>query len=57
MKSKQLFIGKNGAVRFTADELIQIASEFPCKLSNNVVTRPITQEMLFPTLAFIAGPG
>ena len=34
-----------------------IASEFPWKLSNNVVTRPITQEMLFPTLAFIAGPG
>ena len=31
--------------------------EFPWKLSNNVVTRPITQEMLFPTLAFIAGPG
>ena len=22
-----------------------------------MVTRPITQEMLFPTLAFIAGPG
>ena len=33
------------------------ASEFPYKLSNNVVTRPITQEMFFPTLAFIAGPG
>ena len=53
----QLFIGKNGAVRFTEDELIQVASEFPYKLSNNVVTRPITQEMFFPTLAFIAGPG
>ena len=53
----QLFIGKNGAVRFTENELIQVASEFPYKLSNNVVTRPITQEILFPTLAFIAGPG
>ena len=53
----QQFIGKNGAVRFSRKELLQIASEFPWKLSNNVVTRPITQEMLFPTLAFIAGPG
>ena len=54
---KQQFIGKNGALRFSRTELLGIASEFPWKLSNNVVTRPITQEMLFPTLAFIAGPG
>ena len=54
---KQQFIGKNGALRFSRTELLAIASEFPWKLSNNVVTRPITQEMLFPTLAFIAGPG
>ncbi len=51
------FFGKNGMVRFSVDELLQIAAEFPTKLSNNVVTRPITQELLFPTLAFIAGPG
>lgn len=51
------FIGKNGAVILTHSELRQIAAEFPERLSNNVVTRPITQEMLFPTLAFIAGPG
>ncbi len=44
-------------MRFSRAELLNIASEFPWKLSNNVVTRPITQEMLFPTLAFIAGPG
>lgn len=54
---KQLFIGKNGAVRLQISELRQIAAEFPEQLSNNVVTRPLTQEMLFPTLAFIAGPG
>jgi len=56
-EGKQQFIGKNGTLRFSCAELLQIASEFPWKLSNNVVTRPITQEMLFPTLAFIAGPG
>ncbi|WP_394232620.1 bacillithiol biosynthesis cysteine-adding enzyme BshC [Niallia oryzisoli] len=54
---KKEFIGKNGALTFSLKELLQIASEFPWKLSNNVVTRPITQELLFPTLAFIAGPG
>lgn len=53
----QLFIGKNGTLTFTMNELLQVALEFPSQLSNNVVTRPITQELLFPTLAFIAGPG
>ncbi|PLR84110.1 bacillithiol biosynthesis cysteine-adding enzyme BshC [Bacillus canaveralius] len=53
----QLFIGKNGRVSFTEAELIELANEFPEKLSNNVVTRPLTQEWLFPTLSFIGGPG
>ncbi|WP_442599400.1 bacillithiol biosynthesis cysteine-adding enzyme BshC [Neobacillus sp. D3-1R] len=53
----QLFISKNKAVSFTEDQLINIAKEYPERLSNNVVTRPLMQEFLFPTLAFIAGPG
>jgi bacillithiol synthase len=51
------FVGKSGAVLLTKDELMQIANHDPAKLSNNVVTRPLMQELLFPTLAFIAGPG
>jgi bacillithiol biosynthesis cysteine-adding enzyme BshC len=51
------FSGKNGEVSFTKKELYQIAEQYPEKLSNNVVTRPIMQEMLFPVLAFISGPG
>lgn len=51
------FVGKRGAVSFSKDELLEIASTDPAKLSNNVVTRPLMQEWLFPTLAFIAGPG
>ncbi|WP_059170044.1 bacillithiol biosynthesis cysteine-adding enzyme BshC [Bacillus sp. FJAT-27445] len=54
---RELFTGKNGAVSFTQDELLQIAREEPHKLSNNVVTRPLMQEWLFPVLAFIGGPG
>jgi bacillithiol synthase len=53
----KLFVSKNKAVTFTFDELFQMANEFPERISNNVVTRPLMQESLFPTLAFIAGPG
>jgi bacillithiol synthase len=51
------FVGKGGVISFTKGELVDIARQEPAKLSNNVVTRPLMQEWLFPTLAFIAGPG
>ena len=51
------FMGRNGTVSFSKEELLQLADEQPEKLSNNVVTRPLMQEWLFPTIAFIAGPG
>ena len=51
------FVGRNGEVTFTKDALLDIATEYPEQLSNNVVTRPLMQEWLFPTLAFIGGPG
>lgn len=52
-----LFIGKKSEVQFTLAELVQLVEENPERISNNVVTRPLMQEWLFPTLAFIAGPG
>ncbi|OCA85544.1 bacillithiol biosynthesis cysteine-adding enzyme BshC [Bacillus sp. FJAT-27225] len=51
------FIGNNGSLSFTLEELLQIARNEPSSLSNNVVTRPLMQEWLFPVLAFIGGPG
>ncbi|SEN29430.1 bacillithiol biosynthesis cysteine-adding enzyme BshC [Mesobacillus persicus] len=51
------FTGKNGGKVFSVEELLEIANEFPERLSNNVVTRPLMQEWLFPTIAFIGGPG
>ncbi|MFD1018072.1 bacillithiol biosynthesis cysteine-adding enzyme BshC [Thalassobacillus hwangdonensis] len=51
------YIGKQHEVAFTREELLDIARNEPEKLSNNVVTRPIMQELVFPTLAFIGGPG
>ncbi|MRX70819.1 bacillithiol biosynthesis cysteine-adding enzyme BshC [Bacillus lacus] len=42
---------------FTTEELLKEAEEHPELFSNNVVSRPLMQEFLFPTLAFFAGPG
>ncbi|MBM7701765.1 bacillithiol biosynthesis cysteine-adding enzyme BshC [Metabacillus iocasae] len=51
------FTSKQGDTILTQEELLSIARNHPERLSNNVVTRPIMQEYLFPTLSFIAGPG
>ncbi|CDQ19850.1 bacillithiol biosynthesis cysteine-adding enzyme BshC [Halobacillus karajensis] len=51
------FVGKNNEVVLTKEEMLKIAEESPEFLSNNVVTRPLMQEALFPVLAFIGGPG
>lgn len=52
-----LIIGKKNEVGFTKSELADLIRKHPEKFSNNVVTRPIMQELVFPTLAFIAGDG
>ncbi|MBA4494258.1 bacillithiol biosynthesis cysteine-adding enzyme BshC [Paenactinomyces guangxiensis] len=46
-----------GKARFTTNELLLLAGKSPELFSNNVVTRPLMQEYLFPTLAFVGGPG
>ncbi|WP_251549056.1 bacillithiol biosynthesis cysteine-adding enzyme BshC [Neobacillus muris] len=51
------FVGKSGKVSLSRDQMLELAKEKPEFLSNNVVTRPLMQEWLFPTIAFIAGPG
>ncbi|WP_407268083.1 bacillithiol biosynthesis cysteine-adding enzyme BshC [Radiobacillus sp. PE A8.2] len=51
------WVGKQNECVFTSEELLDIASNHPELLSNNVVTRPIMQDLVFPTLAFLGGPG
>ncbi|SOB92364.1 bacillithiol biosynthesis cysteine-adding enzyme BshC [Ureibacillus xyleni] len=51
------FQDANGLYKFTEGHLLDIASSTPEKLSNNVVTRPLMQEMAIPVLAFVGGPG
>ncbi|MGM8214373.1 bacillithiol biosynthesis cysteine-adding enzyme BshC [Bacillaceae bacterium W0354] len=48
---------KDGQVTFMEEELINQVKESPQLFSNNVVTRPLMQEFVFPVLSFIAGPG
>lgn len=56
-RKENRFISSDGAVSLTMEELLSIAEETPERLSNNVVTRPLMQEMVFPVLAFVGGPG
>ncbi|HEK9099279.1 bacillithiol biosynthesis cysteine-adding enzyme BshC [Bacillus pfraonensis] len=51
------FVGKDGTYSFSYEELIAEMEKNPERFSNNVVTRPLMQEYIFPTLAFIGGPG
>src|SRR5699024_10339817 len=51
------FRGKDNECVLTTEELLTIADEHPEQLSNNVVTRPLMQEQMLPTLAFVGGPG
>lgn len=43
--------------RWSTAELFHLLEERPQAFSNNVITRPLMQEWLFPTLATVAGPG
>ncbi|MBU0905471.1 MAG: bacillithiol biosynthesis cysteine-adding enzyme BshC [Firmicutes bacterium] len=56
-RQDNLFINEAGSIELTKEELLEIAQKTPEQLSNNVVTRPLMQEMLFPVLAFVGGPG
>lgn len=51
------FVGKNNECHFEESALIELNHEQPELFSNNVATRPLMQEYVFPTLAFISGPG
>ncbi|GAA4715482.1 bacillithiol biosynthesis cysteine-adding enzyme BshC [Brevibacillus fulvus] len=51
------FVAKQRGVSFSRDELLALLENEPQRFSANVVSRPLMQEHLFPTLAFIGGPG
>lgn len=51
------FADKRGGMSFSPEQLAAEAREKPERFSNNVMTRPLMQEYLFPVLATVLGPG
>src|SRR5947208_787698 len=51
------FVTRRSGERFTRTQLEQIAADTPERLSPNVLLRPLIEAVLFPTLAYVGGPG
>jgi uncharacterized protein YllA (UPF0747 family) len=51
------FVTRRSGERFGRVELERIAAEQPERLSPNVLLRPVVEAALFPTVAYMAGPG
>lgn len=51
------FVNLAANIKLSREALLEIAEIHPEQLSNNVVTRPLMQEMILPVLAFVGGPG
>ncbi|MFY0517021.1 bacillithiol biosynthesis cysteine-adding enzyme BshC [Lysinibacillus sp. UGB7] len=56
-RRQQQFVNFAANIKLSREELLAIAKDHPEQLSNNVVTRPLMQEMALPVLAFVGGPG
>ncbi|WP_134687458.1 bacillithiol biosynthesis cysteine-adding enzyme BshC [Brevibacillus migulae] len=56
-RKQDRFMTKDGRYRYSREQLLTMLETDPARFSANVVTRPLMQEHLFPTLAFIGGPG
>jgi len=48
---------RRAGTRVTGDEVRGMASDDPLVLSPNVLLRPVVESSLFPTLAYVGGPG
>ena len=57
MHKEQAFYLRGQENPWDMDALVSLLSQAPEQFSPNVVTRPIVQEYLFPTLAYVPGPG
>jgi bacillithiol synthase len=51
------FALRNSKRRFESEELLNLLQENPELFSPNVVLRPICQDYLLPTIAYVGGPG
>lgn len=51
------FVTRRSGERFSRADLEQVARDAPERLSPNVLLRPVVEAALWPTLAYLAGPG
>ncbi|UHA74135.1 bacillithiol biosynthesis cysteine-adding enzyme BshC [Paenibacillus sp. 481] len=56
-KEGDLFQDRSGTVSWDKEQLLLHLDQHPEQFSNNVLTRPLMQEYLFPVLATVLGPG
>ncbi len=56
-QTARTFFLKGTRRSFTIEELRHILEEHPERFSPNVVLRPLCQDTLLPTVAYVAGPG
>jgi len=49
--------GRENPAPLSTSELLEIARSRPERLSPNVVLRPLSQDAVFPVLAYVGGPG
>ena len=52
--TRYLFAGTN--MRYTAEELVELIDQNPEQFSPNVLLRPIMEDAVIPTIAYVAGP-
>lgn len=50
------FMNQSANISFSKEEMLTMAEEEAC-FSNNVVTRPMMQDLVLPVLSFVGGPG
>jgi uncharacterized protein YllA (UPF0747 family) len=51
------YVARRSGERFTGESLADLAAADPGRLSPNVLLRPVVEAALFPTVAYLAGPG
>jgi uncharacterized protein YllA (UPF0747 family) len=57
LKDNGVFVTRRSSEGFTRAQLEGIAAETPERLSPNVLLRPVIEAALFPTIAYVGGPG
>ncbi|MCG7407809.1 bacillithiol biosynthesis cysteine-adding enzyme BshC [Paenibacillus sp. ACRRX] len=57
LRDEDVYADRHGRVSLTQTELLQRLEAHPEQFSNNVLTRPLMQDYLFPVLGTVLGPG